>query len=355
MNKEKLGFSNWFKDRINSTDLNKYQIARVITVNKDSYIINNGNDDVYAEITGKLMFKSDSPLDYPTTGDWVLVQFFNEESFAVIHEILPRKSLLKRKASGEKIEYQIIAANVDAAFIIQSLDFDYNIRRLERYLTMINECNIYPVVLLSKSDLISYEEIERKKADIYNVMPNIQIVTCTNSNVSGFNGVKDLLEPGKTYCLLGSSGVGKTTLINNLLGDVLFKTGTVRKNDGKGRHVTTSRQLIILDNGAMIIDTPGMRELGNFSIDSGLENTFNEISELSYSCRYKDCTHTIEKGCAVLTALKDGLISIKRYENYMKMKKESIYNEMSYYEKRQKDKQFGKMCKSIIKQKKNRT
>ena len=355
MNIETLGFNKWFQDKIDSAKLTDYEIARVITVNKDSYIIRNGKNDVFAEITGKLMFNADTPLDHPAVGDWVYAQFFDNDSFAVIHEIVPRKSLLKRKTSGKKIEFQLIAANIDTAMIIQSLDSNYNIRRLERYLVMINESNIHPLVLLSKSDLLAPDEIEKKITDIHKVMPNIQIVAFSNKNDLGLDRVKDMLISGKTYCLLGSSGVGKTTLLNNLMDEALFVTQSVREKDGKGRHTTARRQLIILENGAMVIDTPGMRELGNIAVESGLYDTFNEIAELSIQCRFNDCTHSLEEGCAVLAALKDGIISKERYQNYIKMNKESVYNEMSYLEKRQKDKQFGKLIKSVMKHKKNKS
>lgn len=352
---EKLGFSKWFQDKADPAKLADYQIARVMTVNKNNYVIHNGTNDALAEITGKLMFNVDSPLDYPAVGDWVYAQYFDNQSFAVIHEIVPRKTVLKRKTPGKKIEFQLIAANIDTAMIMQSLDSNYNIRRLERYLVMIHESDIHPVVLLSKSDLLDPDEIKEKKADIHKVMPNIQIVAFSNKKDSGLEAVKELLILGKTYCLLGSSGVGKTTLLNNLMGEDAFKTQTVRAKDGKGRHVTARRQLILLENGALIIDTPGMRELGNIDVETGLDDTFSEIAELLNQCRYRDCTHTQEGGCAVLAALKDGIISHIRYQNYMKMRKESAHYEMSYLEKRRKDKQFGKFIKSAMKQRRKGT
>lgn len=354
MNIDKLGFNKWFQDKTDSDKLADYHIARVITVHKNSYIVNNGKSDLFAEVSGKLTFDADSPLDYPAVGDWVYVQFFNDESFAIIHGIVPRKSLLARKTSGKKIAFQLIAANIDTAIIIQSLDSNYNIRRLERYLVMINENDIHPVVLLSKSDLLTPDEMDKRKSDIHQVMPSIQVVAFSNRNDWDLDRVKELLIPGKTYCLLGSSGVGKTTLLNNLINDDVFETQTVREKDGKGRHTTARRQLIIIENGAMVIDTPGMRELGNISVESGLHGTFSEIAELSDQCRYNDCTHTVEEGCAVLAAVQDGIIPGGRYQNYIKMNKESAYNEMSYLEKRQKDKQFGKLIKSVMKYKKKK-
>lgn len=351
---KELGFDKWFQDKTDPGKLADWQIARVITVNKDSCIIKNGEKDVFAEITGKLMFSAASPLDYPATGDWVYAQYFDDDTFALIHEIVPRKSVLKRKTSGKKIAFQLIAANIDTALIVQSLDVNYNLRRLERYLVMANEGNIQSAVLLSKSDLLPPDDTEKKIAEIHSLMPDIQIVAFSNKNSSGLDSVRELLIPGETFCLLGSSGVGKTTLLNNLTGEAVFETQSVREKDGKGRHTTTRRQLIFMKNGAMLIDTPGMRELGNFSVESGIDDTFTEIAALSGQCRYTDCSHTQEKGCAVLEALKCGTISEERYQSYIKMSKESAHYEMSFLEKKRKDKQFGKFCKSVMKHKKNK-
>jgi ribosome biogenesis GTPase len=350
-NLENLGFNHWFQNQVESTKLTDFQIARVTAVHKDSYHITNGIQEIAAEITGKLMFVADSPLDYPTVGDWCYVQYFDEDSLAIIHEIIPRKSVLKRKTAGKKVEFQLIAANIDTAFIIQSLDFDYNLRRLERYLVMVNESHIQPVVLLSKSDLLSSSELEEKITKIDAVIPNVQVIAFSNTNHTGLARIKDLLLAGQTFCLLGSSGVGKTTLLNNVLGKSVFETQTVRNKEHKGKHTTTRRQLIHLENGAMLIDVPGIRELGNMEVESGLSETFSEISNLSNQCRYTDCSHTQEKGCAVLAALKKEVISTERYQNYLKMLKESAFNEMSYLEKRHKDKQLSQMYKSVLKHK----
>ena len=264
----------------------------------------------------------------------------------------PIKTLLKRKTAGKKVELQLIAANIDSAMIIQSLDSDLNLRRLERYLVMVSESDISPIVLLSKSDLMSPIEISNMTSEIHNLMPDIKIIAFNCMDESGLDSVREALIPGLTFCLLGSSGVGKTTLINSLVNGALFETQAVREKDGKGRHTTTRRQMIFMDNGAMIVDTPGMRELGNFSVEVGISETFSEIVELTERCRFNDCTHTQEDGCAVQAALVDGTISEDRYQNYLKLKRESEYNDMSYLEKRKKDKKFGKYCKSVMKHKK---
>jgi ribosome biogenesis GTPase len=352
-NIEKLGFDKWFLDNIDPESLDELEIARVVAVHKDSYTINNGENDILAELLGKILYSAASPIDYPTVGDWVLANFYDEKTFAIIHEILPRKSLLKRKTPGKKIDFQLIAANIDIAFIMQSLDENFNLRRLERYLVMVNESGIRPIALLSKSDLLTSKDIADRIGEIKKIMPSLHVQSFSNKNESGLKKVKALLNPGRTYCLLGSSGVGKTTLLNNLIGESKFLTKTVREKDSKGRHATTYRQLIRLDCGAMLVDTPGMREIGNFSIKLGMDETFCEIIALAEKCHFNDCTHVNEKGCAVLNAVKNGQLSEKRYQNYLKMNRESVYNEMSYFEKRQKDKQFGKFCKSVMKHKKN--
>jgi ribosome biogenesis GTPase len=350
---EKLGFDGWFQEKLEPAKLDGFKLTRVISVNKNSFVVSTGKKDIYAELTGKFLFNSDSSLDFPAVGDWVYTQLFDDDSLAIIHDIVPRKSLLKRKTSGKKVEYQLIAANIDTAIIMQSLDSNFNLRRLERYLVMINESNITPVIFLSKSDLTSVDEIEKKKNDIYKIIPDIKIIAFSNNNVTDIENIKVHLTPFHTFCLLGSSGVGKTTLLNNLIHQDLYKTQPIREKDDRGRHTTTRRELIVLENGAILVDNPGMRELGVITTDSGLDETFNEIAELSNQCRYADCTHTVEKGCAVLQAVEQGEISKERYDNYIKIYKESLYHEMSYYEKRQKDKKFGKMIHHYLKNKRD--
>ncbi len=349
MKLKNLGFNHWYEE--NSIDTNKleYSIARVISVNKNNYIIRNEKTEIPAEVTGKIIYGAESNLDLPTVGDWVQVQYFDKNTLAIIHKILPRKSLLKRKMAGKKIEYQLVASNIDTAFIVQSLDSDFNLRRLERYLIMTNESTIKPIILLSKCDLVSQDYIRQKISTIKNITKNYKIIIFSNKTLQGLNEIKTIIKSGETYCLLGSSGVGKTTLLNNLIGEDIYATSTVREKDGKGRHITNRRQLIILEQGGLIIDTPGMRELGHIDIKAGLNETFIDIAQLAEHCRFKNCTHTNEPECSVIEAIKKGELSEKRFQNYLKIQKESEYYNMSYIEKRKKSKQFGKMYKAIKK------
>lgn len=349
MNLEELGWSDWFEDKLDESMTSEYKLARVTAVSKDKYLIRNEVDEISAEITGKMLFGAESNLDLPTVGDWVYVQYFNQNTFAIINGILPRRSLLKRRVAGKKIDFQPIASNIDLAFIMQSVEFDFNLRRLERYLTMVNESDIQFVVLLSKVDLISPEELEQKVSKIVSSDPEIKIVSFSNKTRQGLTDIQMLLKTGKTYCLLGSSGVGKTTLINRLIGEDRFETDAVREKDGKGRHVTARRQMILLEKGGLIVDTPGMRELGNIGVDSGLKETFSDIKILSQDCHFNDCKHVSEPDCAVIKAVKDKELSEKRYQNYLKIRKESNFNAMSYLEKRNKNKAFGKYIKTAKK------
>jgi len=352
MNLINLGYSSEYEENSgNNTGFNK---ARVITVNKESYIINDGSTEYFAKLTGNMLYTSDSPEDFPTVGDFVVFQKFDDDSLTIIHDILPRKSLLKRKSAGKKIDYQLIAANIDYAIIIQALDDDFNINRLERYLTMVREFRIEPIILFSKADLMIENERYNITEKIKERIKGAKIISFSNLEIKEVNSIKSLLKAKNTYCLIGSSGVGKTTLINNLLGQNEYKTREVREGDRKGKHTTTNRHLVILDNGAIIVDTPGMRELANISISDGIDQTFDEILGLSKACKFSDCSHVIEKGCAVLEALKNGSLDQRQYDNYIKLRKETDYYERSYLESRKRDKEFGKMVKSIMKSKNKR-
>jgi len=348
---DKIGFSHWFRSRLDADKVAAHELARVVSVHKDRYTITNGLGEVLAELSGNLFYTANSSTDLPTTGDWVYADFYGDDTHAIIHGVIPRKTLLRRKTAGKLVDFQLIAANIDVAYIIQSADHNFNLRRLERYLVMVNESGIAPVILLSKCDLIPQNEVDKIKAEISSVAPQVTLLAFSSLSGKNIDTIKNSLSPGNTYCLIGSSGVGKTTLLNSILGSSQFETQSVSKKQGKGRHTTTSRELIQLENGAMLIDTPGMRELGNMAVDTGIDETFSEIVELSRNCKFGNCSHTNEKGCAILSAIEDGELSEQRYINYIKMKKESAFNEMSYFEKRRKEKDLGKLIKATVKSK----
>lgn len=351
---DSIGYDDWFRNQVDVGRIAAHQVARVVAVRKDRCVISKGDGDVFAEYSGNLLYSSDSLFDLPTTGDWIYADFYDGDSHAIIHGVLPRKTLLKRKTSGKLIEFQLIAANIDVAFIMQSVDYNFNLRRLERYLVMVHENQITPLILLSKCDLVSPDVVEEIKKNIISIAPHTSVLAFSNLTRQNITAIKSSLLPGKTYCLLGSSGVGKTTLLNSIIGSEQFETQAVSKKQSKGRHTTTSRELVQLDSGALLIDTPGMRELGNMSIDAGIDETFSEILELAELCQFRDCSHANEKECAILAAIDAGELDEHRYKNYVKMRNESAFYDMSYYEKRKKDKEFGKMVKSVMKSKKKR-
>jgi ribosome biogenesis GTPase / thiamine phosphate phosphatase len=349
-----LGFDSWFEGKRGALMSPDCSVARVTRVDKDRYLVRNEQNEVQAEPTGKILFSAGSSEDLPCVGDWVLVQYHNDNTLAIIHQVFPRRTYLRRKSAGARAEYQMIASNIDVAFVIQSCDLNFNLRRMERYLVMINEGNVEPVILLSKSDLVSADEAAEKIAALRSARIDARIMPFSNVTETGLETVKETLQKGKTYCLLGSSGVGKTTLLNHLLGREEFETNPVREKDNRGRHTTSRRQMTLLDNGALLVDTPGMRELGLMGVEASIDDSFSDIHELSKECRFKDCSHSVEVGCAILAAIKTGDLSEVRYQSYMKLVRESQFHEMSYAERRKKDREFGRMINTAMQSLKKR-
>jgi ribosome biogenesis GTPase len=345
---EDLGWIDKLEEFRKVQKLENFEIGRVIAEHKERYIIKTAKDEFEAEITGNMRYTAKSREDFPAVGDWVALSTY-DSGLAIIYKIFPRYSIIKRQAVGQFGEIQIIATNIDYAFIVQSVDRDFNINRLERYLTICYSSKINPIIVLSKTDLINEQKIYDIMENIKLRIKNVPVIPISNETQNGYEAVKKTIEKGKTYCLLGSSGVGKSTLLNNLSNRTVMKTDTISQSTNKGRHVTSHRELIILDNGGILIDNPGMREVGIADTSSGLEITFDEVSKLSLTCKFKDCTHTGEMGCSVLEAVENGEIEKASYENYLKMKREKAYFESTIAEKRNKDKVFGKMIKNYKK------
>ncbi len=348
MNLEDLGYSEFFeKNWINSTPGN-FVLGRVIAEHKERYIVKTPDGEFEAEISGNLRFTARSSEDFPAVGDWVTMTVYDADA-AIIHKVLPRYSVIKRQAVGQAGSVQVIAANIDYALLVQAVDRDFNVNRLERYLTICLAADVSPVIILTKIDLIGEPRLNEILDAIRMRIESVPVIPISNETQSGYEAIYKLIEKGKTYCMLGSSGVGKSSLMNKLSGKALMKTDAISQSTNKGRHVTSHRELIILDNGGILIDNPGMREVGIADSAAGLEISFNKIYDLSKSCKFIDCTHTSEIGCSVLEALKKGEISNASYDNYLKMERENAHFEATVAEKRSKDKSFGKMMKNYKK------
>jgi ribosome biogenesis GTPase / thiamine phosphate phosphatase len=352
MRLQDLGYSENLESFRIENNLDSFEMGRVIAEHKERYIVKTIKGDFEAEITGNLRFTAKSREDFPAVGDWVAITIYNSD-FAIIYTILPRFSVIKRQAVGQPGEIQVIAANVDFAFIVQAVDRDFNINRLERYLTICNSSRIKPLILLSKTDLIDelrlHEILDSVKARIQNV----PVIPVSSESLNGYDAIKELIEKGKTYCMLGSSGVGKSTLLNILSGKHVMKTDAISQSTHKGRHITSHRELTMLENGGILIDNPGMREVGIADSASGLEITFDLITRLSHHCKFKDCKHINEIGCYVLESVENGEIDKASYENYIKMEREKAHFESTLAERRKREKKFGKIVRNYKKDMKN--
>ena len=352
MRLEDLGLTEELSHLVNGPDLTGFVIGRVTQEHRERYVVTDGEHEYDAEITGNLRYSAESREDFPAVGDWVAMTLYDSGE-ACINRVLPRKSFLARRAVGKTGELQIIAANIDVAFIVQAISNNFSVNRLERYLAICYSAGIEPVLVLSKIDLVAEDEISNAIKELERRGRLVKHILLSNTTRSGFDCLLDLIQNGKTYCVIGSSGVGKSTLINNLLQREVLKTGEISRSTNKGRHVTEHRELFILENGGIIIDTPGMKELGMTDIEEGVKTTFREIADLAGHCRFPDCRHIMEAGCAVLEASGKRALDRDTYENYLKMQKEQEHFHTTFAEKRKRDKQFGKLIKNYYKNKRN--
>jgi ribosome biogenesis GTPase len=343
-----LGYDDFFESKRKSLGLTEYSIARVIAEYKESYRVKDINNEYLAKITGKQIFNATKREDYPAVGDWVAVTMPDKET-AIIHQILPRKTILSKKYSNKQ-DIQIIATNIDTVFIVESIDRDYNLNRFERYLVLANQGKIKPTIILNKIDLIPEEELSFKINQLKERFDDVDIITTSIITEQGLDELTYYIEKGKTYCFIGSSGVGKSSLINKLLERNEIKTKEVGSSTSRGKHTTTSREMYFLKNGGIVIDNPGTREVGIADANSGIDNVFDEITALSKKCRYSDCTHVHESGCAVLEAVKTKNLDEEKYLNYVKLKKEAEYYELNDIEKKRKDRKFGQFVKKSLNQ-----
>ena len=353
MNLESLGYNATFENYRKEKNLDTFAVGRVVLEHKERYVVKTDESEYEAEVIGNLRFSAQSRADFPAVGDWVAISEYDENK-VLIHAILFRKTIIERQSVGKFGEKQIIATNIDCAFIVQAVDRDFNINRIERYLTLCYNSKVEPVIVLSKTDLITADELHKLVEEVESRISNVDLITISNQNLDGYEKLRDVIENGKTYCLLGSSGVGKSTLTNHLSGGELMKTGSISLSNAKGKHVTSHRELVVLKDGGILIDNPGMREVGMTDASEGLAQTFDIILELANKCKYSDCKHINESGCAVLEAVEKGMVDKATYENYQKMEREKMHFESTIAEKRKKDKQFGKMVKEVKKNKKMR-
>jgi ribosome biogenesis GTPase / thiamine phosphate phosphatase len=348
MGLEDLGYNSILEKFRKENGLGSFEVGRIIAEHKERYIVITSNGEFEAEITGNMRFTARGREDFPAVGDWVALMTYDSDS-AIIHKILPRFSTIKRQAVGQFGEIQIIATNIDFAFLVQAVDRDFNPNRLERYLTICNSSKVRPIIILSKTDLISHEQLAEILQNLKVRVENVPVIAISNETQEGYDAIRAVIEKGKTYCMLGSSGVGKSTLINNLSGKTVMRTDTISLSTNKGRHVTSHRELIVLENGGILIDNPGMKEVGITDLTGGLEITFDKIISLSRNCKFKDCTHTTETGCAVLESVNNGELGSASYENYLKMEKEKAHFNATAAEKKKRDKMFGKIVKDYHK------
>ncbi len=355
-----LGLDDWFESHASEMCGHEQSLARVVAIDRGRILVHDGSGECSAELLGKFFYAAESVARFPCVGDWVCLEHHESDSshaegFASIHAVLPRKTLLQRKTVGYNEEFQMLASNIDIAVVVMSCHYDFHLAKLERFLVMIHEARITPVLLFTKTDLISPQALQAMIADIRDAGIDLKIMAISNTTGEGLDEIRQFIKAKQTYCLLGSSGVGKSTLMNQLIGEEILETQAV-SDSGQGKHTTVRRHLMLLKNGAMIIDMPGMRELAVAEVKEGIEGSFEDIIELALSCKFSNCTHSNEPGCAIVAALASGELNGEHYKNYLKIQKESRHHkkQTSFVEKRRKAKNASRIAPTKTQQRKQR-
>ncbi len=351
MNLKDIGYNSTINNYVEDNALDKSSIGRIVAVFRDIYHVRTASVELKATITGNLQNSIDDKSELPIVGDWVHLNKYDDNN-AFIIQVFPRNNFIERRSKGKSVNKQAIAANIDFGFIVEAITENFNINRIERYLAIFNSANVKPILLLTKTDLITKPLLRNTINEVNKRIENVPIFAISNLTKTGIDELKATLIKGKTYCLLGLSGVGKSTLLNILAEKIVMKTGAISQSTNKGVHTTTHRQLFLLNNGSIIIDNPGMREVGITDSTIGVEITFDKITELAQDCHFSDCTHIHEKDCAVLNAVENRNLDKAIYDNYIKMKQEQSRLLTTLVAKRKQDKTFGKMIKNVMKNKK---
>ncbi len=331
--------------------------GRILREYRHRYVIQCAAGVLDGEVTGTFRHAHPRQEDFPTVGDWVALVPVAGEGKGRIHAVLPRRSAFSRPAPGKTSDIQVMAANVDTVFLVSGLDGDFNLRRIERYLTMAYDSGANPVILLNKCDL--EPALEARIGEVEGVAYGVPIHGVSSLSGAGLDSLRSYAKPGKTLVCLGSSGAGKSSLVNALLGNTVMETGDVREDDSRGRHTTTHRELFPLPDGGLIIDTPGIRELQVSGSGENLEAAFGDVEAWLDGCQFRDCTHSGERGCAVEGAIERGELDPKRFEAYQRLQREMAYTERRHsesyhYEERKRGKELGKMIRRTLNEKQNR-
>lgn len=322
---ETLGWNETFAQSFDGIRRGQLEPGRVAVEDKHHYVVFTTRGPLTGKVAGRLLHRASSAADLPKVGDWVAFTAVSREDKAIIHQLLPRRTKLSRKIVGRETEEQVLVTNVDIAFVVQALDRTFNLALLQRHLAMVREGGVKPVAVLNKSDLC--DDILTKLAAVERVTRDAPVIAVSAKTGQAMESLTQLVRPGETIVFIGASGVGKSTLINHIYGDEIQATTEVRESDDKGRHMTSWRELIVLPNGGLVIDTPGMREFQMWLADERGQEAFADIEELAAGCHFRNCSHTVEQRCAVRAAVENDRLPRERYESYLKLQRELAFLE----------------------------